>query len=83
MIPIMVSSRFSILKNINDLPDYLTHKFKLNVDDGKLLVELGTDFDIDKIIEWFKTWSIELIRKNAKSSIWVNNPVRRIISSLK
>ena len=42
---------------INDLPDNLTHKFKLYADDGKLLVELGTDrdnddmqFDIDKIV---------------------------------
>ena len=43
---------------INYLPDNLTHKFKLYADDGKLLVELGTDLEndnmqtnIDKIVE--------------------------------
>ena len=47
--------------------------FKLNADDGKLLVELGTDWendlmqtDIDKIVEWYKTWSIELSPEKCK-----------------
>ena len=44
---------------INDLPDNLTHKFKLYADDGKLIIELGTDrddddmqSDINKIVKW-------------------------------
>ena len=32
---------------INDFPDNLTHKFKLYADDGKLIEELGTDWDDD------------------------------------
>ena len=51
-----------MLLNINDLPDNLTHKFKLYADDGILLVELGTgrdnedmQTDINKIVEWCKT----------------------------
>ena len=58
---------------INDLPDNLTHKFKLYADDGKLLVELGTDrdnddmqTDIDKIVGWCKTWSMELSPEKCK-----------------
>ena len=31
------------------LPDNLTHKFKLYTDDGKLIIELGTDRDDDYI----------------------------------
>ena len=34
-----------IIYIVHDLPDNLTHKFKLYADDGKLLVELGTDQD--------------------------------------
>ena len=30
---------------INDLPENLTNKFELYADDGKLIVELETDFD--------------------------------------
>ena len=32
---------------INDLPDNLTHKFKLYADDGKLIVQLVADRDND------------------------------------
>ena len=47
---------------INDLPDNLTHKFKLYADDGKLIEELGTDrgdddiqSDINSIVKWCET----------------------------
>ena len=43
---------------INDLPDNLTHEFKLYAHDGELIVELGADrdnddmqFDINKIVK--------------------------------
>ena len=52
---------------INDLPDYLTHRFKLYADDGKLTVELGADRDnddiqnnINRITVWCETWFMEL-----------------------
>ena len=58
---------------INDLPGSLTHKFKLYTDDGKLIVELGTDQDdkdmqsyINKIIKWCETWSMELSPEKCK-----------------
>jgi hypothetical protein len=58
---------------INDLPDYLTHRLKLYADDGKLIVELGTDrdnddmqADINRIIEWCETWSMELSPEKCK-----------------
>ena len=42
---------------INDLLDNLTHKFKVYTNDGKLIVEIGTDrddddmqFDLNKIV---------------------------------
>ena len=51
----------------NDLPDNSTHKFKLYEDDGKLIVELGTDRDdddmqhnINMIVKWCETWYMEL-----------------------
>ena len=57
----------------NDIPDNLTHKFKLNADDGKLIVELGTDLndddmqsDINKIVECYGTWSMELSPERCK-----------------
>ena len=61
-----------------------------HVDDGKLLIEIGTNrgnddmqTDIDKIVELCKSWKNasgkleNLVRKNAKSYIWVNNPILR------
>ena len=73
---------------INDLPDNLTHKFKLYADDGKLIVELGTDWgdddmqsDINKIVKWWKTWSMELSPEKCKV-MHLGKQTRRIISLL-
>ena len=51
---------------INDLPDNLTHKFKLYADYEKLIVELGTDrddddmqYDKNRTVKWCETWSME------------------------
>ena len=56
-----------------DLPGKLSHKFKLYVDDGKLLVELGNNkenddmqTDIYKIVELCKAWSMELSTEKYK-----------------
>ena len=45
----------------------MTYKFGLYTDDGKLIVEFGTDrhddymqSDIKKLVECFGTWSIEV-----------------------
>ena len=45
----------------------MNHKFKLLADDGKLIEELGPDrdnddiqSDINMIVTWFKTFSMEL-----------------------
>ena len=50
---------FTLYMYINDLPDNLTHKFELYANDGKLIVELGTDrgdddmqSDINRIVKW-------------------------------
>ena len=52
---------------INDLPDNLTHKFKLYADYGKLKEEFGTDRDTDDVqsdlnkkVRQCETWSMEL-----------------------
>ena len=44
---------------INDLPNNLTHKFKLYAEDGKQTIELGTDqddndlqSDMNEIVKW-------------------------------
>ena len=51
---------------INNLPDNLTHKFKLYADDGKLIVELVTDREdddmqsyVNMIVKWCEIWSME------------------------
>ena len=72
---------------INDLPDNLTHKFKLNADDGKLIIELGADrhdddiqSDIKKIVKWCKTWSIELTPEKCKVMHLRKQKIQGIIS---
>ena len=49
-------------------------KFKLNADNEKLIVELGTDrddddmqSDINKIVKWCETWSMKLSPEKYKS----------------
>ena len=58
---------------INDHPDNLTHEFKLYADDGKLMVEFGTDqgddnmqYDINRIVKWCETWSMEISPEKCK-----------------
>ena len=60
------------LMYINDLPDNMTHKFKLY---GKLIVELGTDCDdddrqsdINQIVEFCWNWSMELSIEKCNSA---------------
>ena len=72
---------------INDLPDNLTHKFKLYADDGKLIIELGADRDdddmqsnINKIVKWCKTWSMELTPEKCKGMHLGKQRILRIIS---
>ena len=58
---------------INDLPGILTHKYKLDADDGKLIVELEIDRDdkdkqyvINRIVKWCETWSMEISPEKCK-----------------
>ena len=69
----MIRQANKFFSQINHLPDNLTHKFKLFKNDGKLIVNLGTDrddddmkFDINKIVKWCKTWSMELSLEKCK-----------------
>ena len=55
------------------LPDNLTHRFKLCADDGKLIVELGTDRDddgmqsyINRVVKRCEAWSMEVSPKKCK-----------------
>ena len=64
---------------INDLPDNLTHKFKLYADNRKLIVELGTyreDGDIQSDINWTEceTWSMKLSQEKCKIMDLGNQP---------
>ena len=59
---------------INDLPENLTHKFKLYADDRKLIIELGADRDDDDMqcdityrkVKWYENWSNELGPEKSK-----------------
>ena len=58
---------------VNDLSDILTYKFKHYADHEKLIVELGTVWgdddmqsDINKIVKWCETRSMELSAEKCK-----------------
>ena len=69
---------------INDIPENTAHKFRLIADDGKFTVELGIDRDddcmkseINRIVKWSVTWSMELITEK-DNAIWYTIKPRRL-----